>query len=105
MKARMIVTTVLMSLLLSTAAFAQGLGEGGGYRFNQKNTPGWALMSPEERAEHRKEMLSAKNYDECKAIQARHHEKMTLRAKNKNLTLNTPKVNACERMKARGMLK
>ena len=27
----------------------QGGGAGGGMRFNQKNTPGWQLMTPEER--------------------------------------------------------
>ena len=52
-----------------------GMGRGGmGMRFGRSNTPGWSLLSPEERAAHRERMWAAKSYDECKAVQAAQHQ-------------------------------
>lgn len=83
-----------------------GMGPGGGrgFRFDNSNTRGWALMTPEERAAHRNKMLSAKTYEECKAIQEAHHKTMVERAKEQGKTLPAPRQNGCDRMKARGML-
>lgn len=92
---------VLLALTLSATAWAQGPR----YRFNQNNTPGWSLMTPEERTEHRNRMFAAKTYEECKRIQEEHHKAMEARAKEKGVTLNTPRYNACDRMKARGFFK
>ena len=85
-----------------------GMGPGGrGMRFdfNKDNTPGWSLMTPEERAAHREKMLAAKTPEECKAIQEEHHKQMEARAKEKGQTLRGPRQNACDRMKARGFYK
>ncbi len=89
-----------------------GVGPGPGpaakrprFRFNQDNTYGWALMSAEERTAHRTKMLSAKTYDACKAAQDEQHALMEARAKEKGKTLPAPRQNACDRMKARGLLK
>jgi hypothetical protein len=84
----------------------QGQGQGKGMRFgfNQDNTPGWTLMTAEERTAHRGKMLAAKTYEECKAIQAEHHQAMTDRAAAKGVTLPAPRQNGCDRMKARGLL-
>jgi hypothetical protein len=103
MKRKMIALLVLTAAVASASAMAQGQGKG--YRFNQKNTPGWTLMTPEERADFRGKMLASKTYDECKEVQAKHHELMMKRAQDKGVTLNMPKTNACDRMKARGMIK
>lgn len=102
MKTRMIAAVVVIGTFLSATAMAH---QGPGYRFNQKNTPGWMLMSAQERSDFRSKMLASKTYDECKAVQASHHEMMLQRAKEKGVTLNMPSANACDRMKARGMLK
>ena len=96
----------------------QGMGQGGGmgpggpgggramrFNFNKDNTPGWTLMSAEERAAHSSKMRGAKTYDECKAVQAEHHQAMEARAKEKGVTLPTPRANGCDRMKARGFFK
>lgn len=85
----------------------QGMGPGMGGRmaFDQSNTPGWALMTPEERAAHRNTMWSFKSYDECKAFQAEHHKAMEAKAKELGKTLPAPRANACERMQARGQFK
>lgn len=102
-KSKLMVAAVLMGALISTSTFAHGPGDG--YRFNQKNTPGWALMTKEERADFRSKMLASKTYDECKEIQATHHELMVQRAKTKGVELPVPRSNACDNMKAHGLFK
>lgn len=81
-----------------------GAGGGRGMRFNQNNTRGWSLMTPEEQAAHRQKMMSIKTYDECKLIQAEHRTAMEARAKEKGVTLPVPRQNGCDRMKARGFI-
>ena len=87
----------------------QGMGPGGGramrFNSNKDNTPGWKLMSAEERTAHRDRMRGAKTYDECKAVQDEHHKAMEARAKEKGVTLPAPRFNGCDRMKARGFFK
>ena len=82
-----------------------GPGKGPGFAFNQDNTRGWSLMTAEERKANREKMMSFKTYDECKAYQQEHHATMEARAKEKGKTLPAPRNNACDRMKADGMLK
>ena len=79
-------------------------GGGGGMRFNQKNTPGWTLMTQEERTEMQNKMRAVKTYDECKQLQTEHRAQMEARAKEKGVTLREPRQNGCDRMKARGMI-
>lgn len=103
----------LLALLIASLtlpAIAQpspgaGPGQGHGFRFNQDNTRGWSLMSTEERNAHRAKMMSSKTYDECKIYQEEHHALMQARAKEKGKSLPTSRGNACDRMKAGGMLK
>jgi len=80
-----------------------GQGAGKGMRFNQDNTLGWSMMSVEERTAHQSKMMSAKSYDECKAVQAEQHKAMEARAKEKGQVLPAPRQNGCDRMKAQGM--
>ncbi len=75
------------------------------FQFDRENTYGWRLMSAEERTAHRDKMLSAKTYDECKSVQAEQHQSMEARAEERHMTLAPPRQNACDRMKARGLLK
>ncbi|HEX8988085.1 MAG TPA: hypothetical protein VF816_08990 [Rhodocyclaceae bacterium] len=99
---------ILAAAPLALAQGGPGRGPGGGggrYAIGQGNTVGWMLMTPEERAAHRQKMWSFSNYDDCKAYQAEHHQAMEARAKEQGKTLPAPRANACDRMKARGMLK
>jgi Spy/CpxP family protein refolding chaperone len=131
MKTRTLALSMFFGIALSASALAQpgpgmgpgggmgpGMGPGGGmgpgmgpggrgmrFDFNKDNTPGWSLMTPEERAAHREKMLAAKTPEECKAIQEEHHKQMEARAKEKGQTLRGPRQNACDRMKARGFYK
>lgn len=100
----------LMVALFALPAAAQpapgaGQGKGPGFRINQGNTPGWTMMNEKERAEHREKMMSLNSYDECTAYMNEHHKLMQERAKEKGRPLPSVKTNACDRMKARGMLK
>ena len=91
---------------------AGGPGAGGpgargmhGMRFNKDNTAGWTLMTPEERTANQNKMRAVKTYDECKLLQTEQHKTMEARAKEKGVTLPTPRQNSCDRMKARGLIK
>ncbi len=77
----------------------------GGMRFSQNNTRGWTLMTAEERTAFQRKMREVKTYDECVQVQAEHRGAMEMRAKEQGLTLPTPRRNACESMKARGLIK
>ena len=104
------------ALLLSTATMAQpgpgmgGPGMGGpgkgwsGWKWNSSTVPGWQLMTPAERTEHQNKMRSMKTYDECKAYHEEHRKLMEQRAKDKGVTLMTPRRNPCDMMKAREII-
>jgi hypothetical protein len=103
------------SVLAQSAPAATGMGPGSGQmgpgaggmrgmRFDKTNTPGWTLMTAEERAANQTKMRAVKTYDECKVVQAEQHAAMQARAKEKGVTLNTPRQNGCDRMKAKGFI-
>lgn len=63
-------------------------------------TPGWSLMSAEERKEHQEHMSSITSEEECKSYLAQHHEKMAARAKEKDgKILSKPWRDACGSLK------
>lgn len=105
--------SILLTLLVASLALpvtAQpgpggGPRQGGGFAYNQDNTRGWSLMTPEERTTHRAKMMSFKTYEECKAYQDEQHALMEARAKEQGKTLPVPRANACDNMKSRGILK
>jgi hypothetical protein len=95
--------------LTSTLALAQGpgmgpgAGKGPGFRFGPENTPGWSLMTSQERTDHRAKMMNTKSYDECKAYQDEHHKQMEARAKERGKPVPPmPRGSMCERMKHAG---
>ncbi len=80
-----------------------GMGPGGGRgaaRWGSDYTPGWALMTQQERNEHRDRMRSMKTYEECKAYQDQHHEQMAAKAKERGgKVLAQPRRDACSGFK------
>jgi hypothetical protein len=76
-----------------------------GMRFDSSNTPGWALMTAEERTAQQTQMRAVKTYEECNALRDKQHQAMQERAKEKGVTLMVPRQNVCDRMKARGWIK
>lgn len=82
-------------------ASAPGMGMGpggraGGGRWGADHTPGWALMTPQERNEHRDRMRSMQTYEDCKAYQQQHHQQMAARASERGgKALAAPRRDAC----------
>lgn len=82
-----------------------GMGPGGGMhrggpRWGKDTTPGWGMMTDEERKQHREKMQSMKSHDECVAYMAQHHQQMMERAKAKGANLpGKPHRDACVGMK------
>lgn len=80
-----------------------GMGPGSGHgaaRWGSDYTPGWALMTEQERNEHRERMRAMKTYEECKTYQEQHHEQMAARAKERGgKALPQPRRDACSGLK------
>jgi hypothetical protein len=84
------------------AASAPGIGPGMHARRGQAGadiTPGWSMMTPAERADHRARMGSIRTYDECKAYMDKHREEMASRAKESGKQLPVPRRDGCRRLK------
>ena len=83
------------------SAPGMGMGKGpgagrGAARSGSGVTPGWALMTEQERTEHRGRMQNMKTQDECKTYQAQHHEQMVARAKERgSKALPAPRRDPC----------
>lgn len=82
-----------------------GMGMGprhghGGARWGADHTPGWSMMTPQERDAHREQMRGMKRYEDCQAFQAQHHEQMMARAKERGAKLPAaPRRDACAGLK------
>ena len=109
MKTSNLVKNITLAALLGVALAGPVVAQNGAgqraMRFSQTNTPGWTLMTAEERTALQTKMRAVQTYDECKLLQAEHHQAMQARAKEKGVTLNVPRQNSCDRMKARGWIK
>lgn len=97
----------LCIVLLASCALAQpgpgggqgmGPGTGGGFRFNQENTPGWMMMTQEERTAHHQRMMSMRSYDECRTYMEEHRKLMQERAQQKGVNPPMGRADMCERM-------
>lgn len=75
-----------------------GMGPGHGpgmMRWGQDATAGWSMMSPQERSEHQQKMQAMKTREECTAYHAQHREQMAARAKERGVTMPTPRRDPC----------
>lgn len=86
-----------------------GGGPGQGYGMGRGGHGAGAygsLMTEEERAEHRQKMHSFTTVGECKAYFDEHRAQMAARAKDRGIEPGPgPRVNPCDRMERRGLLK
>jgi hypothetical protein len=66
------------------------------WRMNRGNTPGYAMMTTEERNQHRQTMMGMKDHAACQTYMQEHHTKMMDRAKQRNQTMPAmPRQDAC----------
>jgi hypothetical protein len=76
-----------------------GMGHGMGMMADEANTPGWSMMTPEERDAHRSRMRSATTREECERLMTEHHQRMVDRAKERSLPSPAgPRAGACPGM-------
>ena len=88
------------SIAAAQAGPGAGGGQGKGPHWNSDNTPGWSLMTPEEREAHQQHMAGLKNREECQAYIAEHHDRMMERAKEQGRKgLSKPRRDPCARIK------
>lgn len=65
-------------------------------RVGHDYTPGWSLMSAEERRQHREKLASMKDYDECRSYLDKLREQMRERAQKQGHSLpQAPRRDAC----------
>ena len=68
------------------AGMGPGMGAGMGAgvaRWGSDDTPGWSMMTEQERKEHQDRMRAMKTYEECKTYADQHREQMGTRAKER----------------------
>lgn len=70
------------------------------WRTTRQNSPGFGLMTPQERLAHRDRMRSLQSREECVAYLTEHHAQMAERAKAKGQTLPGPRMMMCDRLPA-----
>lgn len=78
---------------------------GGMMRFDEKNTPGWSLMTTQERDAHRDKMHTFKTVDECRAYHDDHVKLMDARAKEQGKSFKPFRGDPCTTMQKRGFMK
>ncbi len=96
------ITTLTLALALTASSAFAGPGP---WSADKGNTPGWQLMTPEERTEHQAKMRSFTDYNACTQYVDEHRKKMVERAKEKGMAPPAMRRNPCDMMKARGLLK
>lgn len=62
-------------------------------------TPGWTLMTPQEREQHRTAMAQTKSYEECVAVMTQQRQQLAERAQAKGVAVPTPRRDACAALK------
>jgi hypothetical protein len=76
-----------------------GAGRGPGMmhgRWGRSFTPGWSMMSQQERDEHRRQMQEARTPEQCRAVRDEHRKLMEKRAGERGLgTMRGPRRDAC----------
>lgn len=92
---------VVLASALALPAMAQPSGAGccKGMRSGPDNTPGWSMMSPQERKDHHAKIEGLKSGEECKAYMTEHHAQMAQRAKERGVKMGEPRHSMCMPMK------
>lgn len=94
--------TSLLGLLAMSVALAQpgppGAPDGRspGPVTGPRVTPGWSMMSAEERREHHEKLAAMRSYDECRSYLDEHHARMAERARARGAAMPAqPRRDGC----------
>lgn len=92
----------------AAASAASGPGYGPGYgpgrgmmggRWGSRYTPGWSMMTPQERDEHHRIMSQVRTQDDCRKAIDEHRALMEKRAGERGFTMRGPRADACRGLK------
>jgi hypothetical protein len=94
-------TTMRLALLLLLLAGVGTASAAGPLRASERNTSGWAYMTPRERLEHQATVRAFADYDACHAYQLQHDEAMEARAQASGQTLKpaSERRDLCEHLR------
>ena len=74
--------------------------QGAGARAGSDVTPGWMMMEPAERDEHRQAMLAARTPEECRKVRDEHMARMQERARARGMaSMPMAQMDACADMR------
>ena len=77
----------------------------GPWRAGAVNTPGWSLMSPEERVAYQRRMRGFDDARGCAVYQVEHRARMAERARRRGEDLPQDIADGCEQLRKQGQLK
>lgn len=88
---------VLLSLVGAVSAgCAQGARPmSGPWHAGPNHTPGWSMMSEQERAQHHAQLQAAKTPEECQRVMDEHRRLMQRRAAERGMPMQSPPEAAC----------
>jgi hypothetical protein len=90
--------STLRMLFLVPLICASAANAAGPWRASDRNTSGWAFMTPKERIEHQATVRAFTDYGACHAFQLRHHQAMQARAQASGETLKASQRDICEHL-------
>ena len=86
---------ILLLLLIG----ASGHSDAKPWRASERNTSGWALMTPKERIEHQATVRAFTDLASCQAYQQRHRQEMEARTRAAGRVLRHGERDFCEHLR------
>ena len=83
-----------LALSAAGASFSQQ-GTPPGPRVGRDFTPGWAMMSPQERDDFHQRLRAATTRAECRKLMDEHRKMMDDRARDRRMTMHRPRHDPC----------
>lgn len=68
---------------------------------NWYTTPGWKLMTPDERSAYRDKLHATKSFEECQAVVHQTHQELAERAKASGKSIGVESDKACKRLSSK----
>lgn len=101
---RRLVALIVMVCLLAGVPLDASCARGP-WRAGAGNTPGWQLMSPDERVEYQRRMRGFDDARGCADYQAEHRARMAERVRKRGTELPQGVADGCEQLRKQGQLK
>ena len=73
-------------------------------QFSDRTTPGWSMMTPEERRAYSDKMRSFLAADECRSYNQQHMAEMQARAQERGRSVNSAATDPCTLLQQQGII-